>query len=305
MVVERIPIVSEQQWLEVRRPDITASVIAAVWGRHPYTTIAGLHARVSGIDMPGPDPNSAVILRGTDLEEVVAKRVKRKFPSWKIIKAQEYFRAPELHIGATPDFFVEDPNRPGLGILQAKTVGSFQFKRQWADNNPPAWISLQIATEMLLSDASWGMIAALEIGDFVYELHTYAVERHEPAERKILAGVAEFWRAVEAGEEPVIDPARDGDLLALIYPREVPGKTVDLRGDNEILELLDRREQLRGVIKDAETRCETTETAIKAKIGDAEAALVRGWHVSLKLRHRKEHITKASSFRQLYCTREP
>jgi hypothetical protein len=210
-------------------------------------------------------------------------------------------------MGATPDFFVHDPERKGLGILQAKIVASLQFRNHksgWTDEQPPLWVSLQVTQEMLLSQASWGLVAALIVGDYRYELKTYPVDRHAGAERRIVEAVREFWRAVDAGEEPKVDYERDGALLAVLYPREVPGKMIDLRGDNEILTLLDDLEMFDAAVKLNEAEVEKRRNALKAKLGDAESALVRGWRLTLKQQTVKEHVRKEHSFRRLYYKRE-
>lgn len=303
-MIEHIPITSEDQWLELRKPDITASVIGALFGLHPYKTIGALHAEKTGIEMPGPDPDSPLLLRGKDMEETVAKRVLALHPTWAITKAANYYRDPDARMGATPDFFVHDPNRIGLGILQAKVVANIQFKKLWTDEQPPLWISLQATQEMMLTDATWGMIAALVIGDFRYELKTYPVDRHPGAEKRIREAVQEFWRAVDAGEEPKVDYERDAALISVLYPREVPGKIVDLRSDNEILELLDDLEMYEANVKANEAEIEKRRNALKAKLGDAESALVRGWRLTLKQQTVKEHVRKQYTFRKLYYRRE-
>jgi predicted phage-related endonuclease len=304
MTIERIPIVSEEQWLELRRADVTASLIAALWGLHPHVTIGQLHVMKSGIDLPGPDPESAVIRRGNDLEPTIASMIARDHPQWRIRKAHEYYRDPAKRIGATPDYYASDPERAGRGILQIKTTGASAFKRHWLEGNPPTWIALQIATEMMLTKATWGAIAALVVSEFVWELHTFFVDRHPAAEQRIIDRVAEFWKAVDAGEQPSIDFERDGALIDLLYPREVPGKQIDLTGDNRIGELLEQRENVREAIRIAERLCETYENEIKSKIGDAESALVHGWHVTFKNVSKKEYTVRASSYRQLRCKRE-
>jgi predicted phage-related endonuclease len=304
MTIDRIPITSEQQWLELRRADVTASVVGALWNLHPYLTLGQLHISKAGVDLPGPDPESAVIRRGNDLEPVVASMVARDYPKWRIRKANEYYRDAKRRIGCTPDFFISDPAREGRGNLQIKTVGSAAYKRHWAEDIPPIWILLQSAVEMMLTQSPWGIIGALEVGEYVWQLHTFHVDRNPAAEQRIIDRVAEFWEKVDAGEQPTIDYERDGELISLLYPREVPGKSIDLTGDNRIGELLEQRETCREAIRITEQQCDRIENEIKAKIGDAETALVNGWRVSFKNVEKKAYSVKTTSYRQLRCKRE-
>src|SRR5262245_18769817 len=52
MTIERIPITSREQWLELRKPDVTASVVGALFAAHPYMTALKLYLMHQGIDFP-------------------------------------------------------------------------------------------------------------------------------------------------------------------------------------------------------------------------------------------------------------
>jgi hypothetical protein len=276
-----------------------------LFGVHPFQTIAGLHAEKMGLDLPGPNPESAVIRRGNALEAVVAAEVAKLHPEWKITKNDHYYRDAHARIGATPDFLLDGDPR-GLGILQTKTVGAWKFKKEWGEPEaptPPLWIILQNATEVMLADAAFGAIGVLVIGDFTFDCHVIEVPRHKATEHKIRVAVHGFWETLRAGEVPKIDYERDGDLIKLMYPTTVPGKIIDLRRDNRIIELLEIRERQAGFEKEAKFRKTEAETEIRAKLGDAEIAMVPGWQVSLKTQTRHEHVVKESTFRVLRSER--
>lgn len=303
--VVRIPIVDREQWLEVRKQDVTASVVAALFGLHPYQTIAGLHADKHGFPVDRVDPEADVVRRGLALEQVVADEVVRLRPEWKVERANVYLRDPRLRLGATPDFFILNDPR-GRGILQTKTIGAGKFKRDFGDDGltPPFWMTAQCLTEMNLDGAAFGAIGVLVIGEFTFKCHVFEVPRHLPAERKIRAAVAEFWVTSAAGEVPRIDYERDAALLDVLFPTARPGSVVDLRTDNRIAELLTQRERLSLELKSNKADLEAIDTEIREKLGDAEAALVQGWRVTLKTIRRRAYEVKASVFRQLRTVRE-
>lgn len=304
--IERIPITSREQWLELRKRDVTASTIGALFGVHPWQTIAGLHAEKCGLDLPGPDPESSVIRRGNALEPVVATEAAKLRPEWRIVKCTEYLRDAHTRIGATPDFWIEGDPR-GLGVLQTKTVNSWDFRKKWDGEDepvPPMWVLLQVATEAMLSDAAFAAVGVLVVGDFNWGCHVVEVPRHKSTEHKIRVAVYSFWAALDAGHVPEINYERDGDLVKLMYPREVEGKVVDLRGDNRIVELCEIRERNAALIKAAETAKKAAEIEMRTKLGDAEIAIVNGWKVSLKTTHRPEIVQPAIDFRVLRTTRE-
>jgi predicted phage-related endonuclease len=300
--IERIKIVSREQWIAARAGDVTASTVAALFGLHPHETAMGVWAAKTGIEMP--DEDNAAMRRGRLLEGAVATAFLEEHRDWTIKKANIYLRAPDLRLGATPDFFVIDP-KGRKGILQAKTVAPHVFKREWTDNTAPTWILLQTLTEAMLARAEFGVIAALVCDGFRFDLHTYDVPRHEAAERRIQDTVARFWDDIANGREPKIDYERDASLLAVMYPREVPGKTIDLRGDNALPRLLWRRDLIKSGLDRLAARKEAIETELKAKMGDAEMALIAdGWRATLKKQDRKEYTVKATSFRVLRVARD-
>jgi predicted phage-related endonuclease len=308
MAVQRIPITSREQWLELRKQDVTASAIGALFGVHPWQTIAGLYAEKCGMDLPAPDPESSVIRRGNALESVVAAEVAKLRPEWLINKNAEYLRDSHARIGATPDFWIDGDPR-GRGVLQTKTIGSYAFKKYWAgdygeDPSPPLWIILQNATEVMLADAAFGAVGVLVLGDFAFDCHVIEVPRHKPTEHHIRVAVNLFWQALDAGQVPTIDYERDGDLVKLMYPREAEGKIIDLRGDNRIQELCEIRARNAAMIAVAEKEKKAAETEMRAKIGDAEIAIVNGWKISLKTTHRPEIVQKAVDYRVLRSVRE-
>jgi len=303
--IERIPIVDRAQWLELRKQDVTASTVAALFGMHPYQTIAGLHAEKHGVEFDQVDPEAEVVRRGLVLETVVAGEVARLRPEWQIERANVYLRDRRLRLGATPDFFILGDPR-GRGVLQTKTVGATKYKRDFGEDGttPPFWMTAQCLTEMHLDGAAFGALGILVLGEFTFKTVVIEVPRHPAAERKITAAVAQFWVTSTAGEVPAIDYERDGALLAVMFPEAEPGKVVDLRSDNRIGELLERRERLGEEMKTSKTELEMIDTELKEKLGDAEGALVRGWRLTFKTIRRKAYEVKATAFRQLRVVRE-
>lgn len=302
----RHPITSREEWLALRRHDVTASEIGALFGCHPYRTIYGLAVEKRGHDIGGPDADAAVIRRGQALERVVADEVARLRPHWGIFKSNEYLRDPAWRIGATPDFYIRDA-AGRRGVLQTKTVGAGKFKREWGtdvDLTPPFWITLQTLTEAMLEKADFGAVGVLTIGEYAFDAHVIEIARHAAAETRILAAAESFWGAYDKGEEPQPDYQRDGEMIAAMYPTAVQGKTVDLTGDNRIHELLEARQLNGGIIKEAEVRKKEAEAEIRHKLGDAELAIVRGWKVTCKTTHRKETVQAATTYRTLRTTRE-
>ena len=271
-----------------------------------YKTLARITAGKRDRLLDADDAEENPLLeRGNDFQEPATKRVQKLRPTWRISRNLNHYVDRKLRMAAIPDNLVEAPERDGVGALEIKVVASSIFRDRWKDDTPPLKHLLQLTQQMMLVPrCTWGAIGVLIVGEFKYETRVYEIERNKGAEMRLRTAVAEFWQKYDAGDIPQVDFERDGDLIALMYPTATPGKIIDLQTDNAIGELLERREILRTTAKDIDKRLETCENEIKAKLGDAEAALVPGWYVSLKTQHRKETVQQASSFRVLRAKRQ-
>ena len=301
-MIERRPITSRAEWLEWRKRDLTASAVPALFDAFPPTykmTALRLYVEKRGVEFP--DADSKVMRRGRWLEPAVAEAVRELRPQWRIFPALTYFRDPELRLGATPDFFIED-DVSGLGVLQAKTVAPSVWHRDWdSGRDPPLHVRLQVAVELMLSGASWGAIACLVVDAFNMDVEIVEVARHADVENRIIAAVHQFWRDVETGNEPQPDYRKDAELIAQLSPHATPGLTVDATGNNELPDLLIRRADLRAAIKIADDECATIEANIKHLMADAESIVgLPDWRISYRNQPRKQYTVPAGNPRVLH-----
>jgi predicted phage-related endonuclease len=257
-----------------------------------------LYLAHSGVEFDQADDR--VLRRGRLMEPAVALAVSEERADWKIEKCDSYYRDPELHLGATPDFFIHGDPR-GLGVLQTKTAAPHIFERDWEGGaTVPFWIQLQVLTEAMLTEAAFGAVAVLRVDAFDLALALIEVPRHPAAEQRIKAAVAQFWADVAAGREPDPDYGKDAELLKVIAPHEVVGTTVDLSGDNELPALLDQRAEIMTAMKGFEARKDEIETAIKFRMRDAESVVgLPDWNITWKTTHRAEYVMKAKDIRTL------
>jgi len=297
-MIERIKITDREQWRDLRKADVTASTVAALFDVHPYVSRYAVFAEKCGLETP--DISSPMLEWRLILESAVAAAVERQRPGWRIRKATEYLRDPVLHLGATPDFYIEGDPR-GLGILQAKTASPAAFRREWSEDMLPFWISLQNATELMLDrECAFGAVACLVINPWKVECPIFEIPRHPGVEQRITDAVRLFWRDVMDGNEPRPDYSRDADLIAALYAKPSEGKSIDLTGDNYLPELLAERSDVRDKIKSLKARVEEIDTEVRFKIGDAETATIGGdFTVTNKLQRRKGYTVAEKEFRVL------
>lgn len=302
-MIERRPIKSREEWLSWRKRDVTASWIGALFGVDPAPkkTALRLYAEKRGTEFDEVD--NKAMRRGRWLEPAVAVAVHEKSPQWTLTAPAVYLREPDLRLGATPDFFIEGDPR-GQGILEAKTVAPSVYHRDWdSGREPPLWVTLQCATQMMLADAAFGAVAVLLVDPHDMECEILEVPRHAIAEDKIRRAVENFWQAVANGIEPAPDFGRDADVIAAMRGRETPGKPIDFAGHNELPERLAERALLMQRRKRDELRCEEIETEIKYLMGDAERAIgLPDWGITYKTTEYKGYTVPARPRRVLRIT---
>jgi putative phage-type endonuclease len=300
-MIEERAITNREEWLSWRRGFVGASNIGALFGIHPYTTALRMYAEKRGVEFV--EKENSVMRRGQILEPAVAKAVRGKHPEWTLREPNVYLIDHENRLAATPDFYIDGDPR-GLGVLQCKTFAPSVFHRDWNEGRePPLWITLQATTEMMLSNAAFGVIAGLLVDPFDMDVYTIEVPRNPAAEAKIIARVKEFWRMVDEADEPAPDYGRDADVIAALRPAEVKGKTIDLAGNNMLPDLLEQRAALHERMKADETRCSEIDTEIKYLMGDAEvAAGLADWRITYKTTDFKAYTVDARSRRVLRIT---
>ena len=128
--VEIYPIGDRETWLERRRRYLNASDIACTFGLHDYKTLARLTAEMRGLESD-VDPDNPLIRRGNALEDDAKDEIQKQHPNWRIWRCENQYVDPIARVACTPDFFVEDPERPGIGSLQIKVVAQPTFKKKW------------------------------------------------------------------------------------------------------------------------------------------------------------------------------
>ena len=290
MTTERIPATDRAAWLALRRQDVTASDVAALFGQHPYRTRLQVYAEKTGRS-DGIGDNAAM-RRGRILEPAIAEAWFEDYGE-RLTKCSDYVRDPTLRIGATPDYL-----RPNGEPVELKSVAPDVWE-SWGEAAPLAY-QLQTLVQAMLLDAPRGWLSVM-VDNRAKDTHRFEVPRHPGAEAKIIAAVSEFWACVGKGEPPAADYTRDGTAIAAMFPRD-NGQVIDLSGDNRLPELLSRRANLKASIGTAEKEAEAIDAEIKAKIADASEATLPGWRITYKAQERRETIIPAKTIRVLRIT---
>jgi predicted phage-related endonuclease len=279
-------IISRGDWLRWRRPNVNASSVGALFGAHPFVTLDQLIADMAGQSIKG---ETASMRAGTLLEAVFPAALAEVHPEWKITKANTYHLRPELRLGCTPDFWIDDD-----GIAECKTFAEREWER--CQGRPHLAYSLQALTQLIVTGRKWAVLAVI-VRSSSLPLFLFDVPRHPAAEAKILAAVADFWAKHDAGEFPVVTPV--DEIEALLDD----GSHLDLSTDNFLPGALQEREKLVAERGSYERRIKYIDGEIKGRLGAASTGWLPGWAISWRAQHRREHVVPASDFRVLRVKR--
>jgi putative phage-type endonuclease len=292
-------ITDRQLWLNWRKEALTASDIAAVRGLDPWRSPLSVYAEKVGSEFTQEETSQ--MRRGRNFEPAAVEYLREDHPAWEIWRPNAFYLDDYIGLGATPDCLARD-NEGRLINIQIKTVAGSRF-RKWEGVAPVGYL-LQTATENLLVNADAGILAVLVVTERDAELHEFQVPRHEGAERRIAETAREFWQNIRAGVAPQPDYQKDAELVAALYPPDpdVP-VPLDLSTDNRIGQVLEERDNLKGLIKEAEGQVKAFDAEIRTKLAGAKGAILPGWKISNALIHCNEKIVAAYDYQRLTCTR--
>jgi len=309
MAIEKIQITDRESWLKLRQQDVTASVAGALLsdhsggaGRrvHPYATAYALWMLKSG-RITDDAEETPPMRRGRLLESVAVQMLREDRPEWKIepYPVGLYYRDPAARVGATPDVLGTDESGKPL-VVQIKSVEASVFRREWHDEQgdvtPPLWIVVQAILEAKLTGAERAFVAPLVVS-YGLDMPIIEVPIHSGVYDRVKAEVAAFWALVESGTAPDPDLARDGEIIARIFPRD-DGSEIDLSGDNQMPELVDQLVTAWADKKSAVARAKEAKGGIIAKMGAASfARIADGRRVSCKLQQSVGYTVGPREFR--------
>lgn len=265
----------QAHWLDLRTRDITSTEVSALFGISPYLTEFELyHRKKNGFSVPFEE--TEWIKWGTRLQDAIADGL-AKDHGWSIRRMDEYIRDPELRMGSSFDFAIEESDQvrkeygaPG-GILEVKNVGLFAFKDGWivdGDNiEAPPHIEIQVQHQLAVSGRAYVVIGALVGGN------TPKIIRREPdlvVIKAIRERVAEFWKRVDSNTPPEPNFEKDAKFISRLYGFADPGKIYDASLDEEIQTLAKKYKEMGDAIKQCDETREAMKAQILMKIGSAE-----------------------------------
>jgi putative phage-type endonuclease len=200
-------------WLAERQRSIGGSEAAAAIGVSPYESALGLYLRKIGAASPVRETEA--MRWGTRLEPAIAEAY-QEATGHSFIAAQQFLRSPDHEwMTATIDR-VRDDRR----LIEFKTAG-IRSAHLWGEpgtDEIPIQYMVQVHHQLVVAGAEVADVATLIGGQ---ELRIYTIDRDDDVAARIVEREAEFWSRVERRDPPPVDPGRDGDLMATLFPRAV------------------------------------------------------------------------------------
>lgn len=279
MSIETLLPATEQEWLNMRKNDVTSTEVAALFGCNPYMTHFELWHR--------KHDNLAVVLEqnermkwGNRLQDAIAAGVAEE-QGWGIRRMTEYIHDPELKLGASFDFEFTVKASGEKGILEIKNVDGLAFRDGWlveGENvEAPPHIEIQVQTQIALKGCDRNVIGALIGGN-----RLVMIER-EPdfgVIAEIKNRVRKFWTSIADNQPPAPDFAKDAEFISKLYGYADPGKVLGAEGDQQLLSLALQYKEASEKAAAADKAKKAAKAEILTLIGTAEKVIGQGFSIS-------------------------
>lgn len=289
MKTETLPYIDEKTWLKNRTVDITSTEMAALFGCSPYLTEFELwHMKRSG-EIPEFKANSRMKW-GTRLQDSIAAGIAEE-QGWRLRRMDEYSRLPELNVGASFDFSIEEgiesETKEGeayveKGLLEIKNVDGLQYKQGWitdeGDIQAPAHIELQVQVQLFVSGRACAFIGALVGGNDLILVERKPIKAVQDA---IVTKAESFWRSIRDNKPPEPNYKTDAEFIARLYNYTNPGSVIDVTGQDEYEKMLEEYNMAAEDEKDGRERKAAIKAQILVKFKDVEKLIFSGGTVSM------------------------
>lgn len=292
---------SEQEWHGLRAQDITSTESSALFDMSPYTTSFELWHRKRQAT-PVIIEAAGRMLWGQRLQDVIARGVAEDY-GVKVRKMNAYQRLVDVRMGSSFDFEIigldnnagPDRGAPdllrvlyqehGTGNLEVKNVDGLIFRDTWTVNDDrsieaPGHIEIQVQHQMHVSGRKWAALVVLVGGnDPKVIVRRYDAEVGAAIEQR----VRDFWRDVDAGNEPPPVFPDDAAFVCKLFGYAEPGKVYDGRDKPELADLASEYKAAADREKLAKEDKDVAKAKLLAAIGDSEKAMLDGFTVSAGL----------------------
>lgn len=275
MAREIIPYTTEAEWLDLRRADITSTMVPALFGLSPYTTRFELyHAKAGGIEVPFKSNDR--VEKGKRMEAAIAHEAALQEGWTNVRPLKEYIRIAGRRAGASFDFEALDRDGKPL-LIEVKMVDWFRYRDLWVDDQAPEHIEIQ--AQWQLEVANRFDRVAIVAWSGTYDCNVFYRDRDRDMGAAMLAACDAFWADVDTKREPEPDFARDEDVIARLN-RQLRPEPADLTADTDFDLLLARYEREKQQASEFDAMAKSTKAEIHYRLADAPAAYTARYKIT-------------------------
>lgn len=260
---------TKEEWLLHRKKGITGTDAGAIVGLDPYKSAFAVYQDKVSDEIT--DSDNEAMRQGRDLEEYVARRFVEE-TGLKVRRANAIFQNEEH------PFMLADFDRLIVGQkagLECKTVSPYSSDK-WKDGEIPVHYQMQVQHYLAVSGFSCWYIAAVIFGR---EFIVRRIDRDEEIIHLLVTIEQRFW---EDHVMKRVMPEPDGtdscsEQISKLYGKADMRKSIQLCGFDSMLQ---RREELVGLIGKMEKEKSVIEQKIKVEMQDAAYGLTKDFRVS-------------------------
>lgn len=259
----------DEAWHAERATRIGGSTIGVLLGLSQYESPFSLWARHTGLIASG-DHDSPRLRIGRRMESVIAAEFHDETGLW-VAGEHTMLRHPEHHqFGCEVDGFVVESEDSSIddavGIFEAKTDGRFGW-----EEIPPTYLA-QCRWNMYVAGLRRAWLVVMFSG---FRVEVFEIDQDDADVALMVAKATEFWDLVQTGVPPPIDGSEaTARAIRTRWPAHEPGLVHE--ADQELVELLAERAEIRRAIREHEAAAAERENEIAARVGDAELIAIGG-----------------------------
>ena len=247
---------------------ITSTEVAALYGVSAHNTLFTLyHEKIARSLEPDYAENERMKW-GFHLEKPIAMEVAARLDF--ICSSDNDFRTCDTKkIAASYDYKLY-PEAGNSVPLEIKNVDGLIFRDQWAVEGDeiikiPLHIELQIQTQLLLKDVSYGYLAVLAGGNKLYIKEVTAIKK---VQESIVKKVGEFW-ALTSEPSPIDDHSADQAAITKLFTQVEMGEPLDASDDVELDKLTEQYKKASDAASAATRLKDKIKTEILHKVGNS------------------------------------
>ncbi len=261
-------------WLEMRKPVITSTEIAALLGVSEWGTPYSLYQyKLGGVEQDYKENERTKW--GQLLEAVVAQAAAEKLDITPV-KDDYFYWSDDMRLGASLDYRCDD----GRTILECKNCDSLIFKQKFLSEGDvlleaPLYIEMQLQQQLLLTGAEKAILVVLVGGNKLMTLERFPDKQ---VQEKIIMETRKFWAMKEP---PPVHSEADLEVLNQMYNNTEHGEEIE--ADENLDELLASYSKLAEIANNADRGKKAIKAVIldtvknAKKVFGSEYRLTRSW----------------------------